>query len=285
MLGLLAASLGAALLLGWSSPEARAATSTTGDLAAVTNAATLTSQSTAKVQLDLVPGAIFGVRQPTVAGDGAFDFASRVGKVSLRESTGTETVVYIPEALYVHEPPSHGPSSLPAGKTWISVGLAEIPAAGSSIPQFVDQAEAVNAGFLLDEIAWGTVSARRNGQNEIGGSSASSFRVTVDLRQAAANASGPTAPVFGRAVGYQIAALATGTGAAAAMHATVWTGSNGRIVRIQSSPPGSGVGSTTLTFLAGRPKSTVGAPPSAKVVDIASLTPGGEQESGLGDVA
>jgi hypothetical protein len=65
----------------------------------------------------------------------------------------------------------------------------------------------------------------------------------------------------------------------------VWVAPSGRVVRVQSSPPGSGVGEITETYSRFGSQVSVAPPPASQIVDIATLNPGGEQENGLGDVA
>jgi hypothetical protein len=252
----------------------------------VVTAAATADRSIARVAVTLVPGQVFGVRQPPVEGTGLFDFSSSRGRVQLRESSGTETLLFAPQALYVREPPSRGPSALPAGKSWIAVGLTEAPAPGSSIPQFVDQAEAVNPGLVLAEVALGAVTATALSDGAPA-RTATAYVVTVDLRRALSGAPGAVTPAFARAVGDQIGSVARGPGETARVRIRLWVGATGRVARLQFSPPGSGVGRIEVTFTrsASARSLAVSPPPAAQTVDIASITPGGEQESGLGDVA
>lgn len=256
-----------------------------GPLRQVVAAAIATGRSSARVGITLVPGPVFGVRPPSVTGVGLFDFASGRGRVQLREASGTETLRFVPEAFYVREPPSRGPSGLPVGKSWIAVGLAEVPGPGSSIPQFVDQAEAVNPALVLAELARGARTAKPTAHST--GSSSPEYAVAVDLRRAASTTAGPATAAFVRAVGDQISAVARGTGGAAVMELKVQLGGGGRVTRVEFSPPGSGIGRVALAFSDAVPTRAlqVARPPASETVDIAAITAGGEQESGLGDVA
>ena len=255
------------------------------EVRAVVQAAADTGRLTETVALDLTPGRLLGKSQPSISGRGTYDLSAIQGKVELRESTGTEQVVFIPQALYVREPPpATGASALPAGKSWISAGLNEKPGPGSPIPQFVNQVEAVNAALLLDEIAWGTVKAVPEGTAQLGAATTHRYAVTVDLRKAANGAPASKATTFSQSVGYQISALSPRSGDAKT-HVTVWIDDQGHVARLQSTPPGSGVGSVSITLSHYGARVRAPVPPSSKVVDIANLSPGGESESGLGDVA
>jgi hypothetical protein len=220
-----------------------------------------------------------------VHGAGSFDFATGNGTVTLRGDAGTENVLFLPRAIFVRQPPpASGASPLPAGKSWVSAGLNEKQGAGSSLPQFVDQVEVVNASLVLNEIRWGAVAARALGEKQIGARSARGFVVTVDLRrdQTTGGLAGPT---FAQVVGYQVGALSSKTAASAEERVTVWVSDPGRVVRVEWSPPGGGVGTTSITLSDRRRALRVRPPPSSKTVDVAVLGPAGEQEGGLGDVA
>jgi hypothetical protein len=262
-----------------------AAPQTSAALHAVTEAAAATTRGQGAVSIDLVPGSVLGRHPPAVHGAGAFDFATGDGKVTLRGEAGTEDVLFLRRAIFVHQPPpASGASPLPAGKSWVSAGLNEKQAAGSSLPQFVDQVEVVNAGLVLNEIRWGAIAARPLGTKEIGPRSARGFTVTVNLRrdQSTLGLAGPT---FSQVVGYQVGALASKTAASAEERIRVWVSDPGRIVRVEWSPPGGGVGTTSITLSDRHLNLHVSPPPASKTVDVAVLGPAGEREGGLGDVA
>ena len=255
-------------------------------LRTVTDAAAATTRGTGSVSVSLLPGAVYGQRQPAVQGNGAFDFASEKGRIELRESSGTEKVVFVSQAAFVREPPPlSGASPLPAGKQWVSASLIEKTAAGSGLPLFVDQVEAVNAGFVLDEIKWGATAARPLGTREVDNVNAKEYLVTLNLVRAQSDAVGPAAFPFSRAVGYQVASLTPTLKSKAQVRAHVWVDETGRLVQVEWSPPGSGVGTTSIRVSALQTPVHVRLPPTSKTVDVATLSPGGEQESGLGDVA
>ena len=195
----------------------------------------------------LTPGRLLGKSQPSISGRGTTTPSTIEGRVDLREPTGTEQVVFVPKALFVREPPpARGASALPAGKTWISAGLNEKPGPGSPIPQFVNQVEAVNAALLLDEIAWGTVKAVPAGTEQLGTQRRISTwrpwtfggqRTTPGLERSDVLAVGPIPD----------SALAPRSGDATT-RVTVWVEGDGHVARLQSTPPGSGVGNVSITL-------------------------------------
>jgi hypothetical protein len=255
-------------------------------LRTVTDAAAATTRGTSSVSVRLVPGAVYGQRQPSVHGTGSFDFAAGEGRIELRESSGTEKVLFMPQAIFVREPPPvSGANPLPAGKQWVSAGLTEKPSAGSGLPLFVDQVEAVNAGFILDEIKWGAIAAKPLGTEQVGAIAAQKYGVTLDLHKVQSGATGPIALTFSRVVGYQVATLPPASKTTVEVQAHVWVAETGRVVQIQWSPPGSGVGTTSIRVSGLHTPVQVNLPPTSQTVDVATLSPGGEQESGLGDVA
>jgi hypothetical protein len=253
---------------------------------AVSAAAAATSRGTGAVTVALVPAAVLGRRPPSVRGSGAFDFAGNRGTIELRGASGSERVVFLPQAMFIRQPPpASGASPLPAGRSWVSAGLNETPGPGSGLPLFVDQLEVVNVALILDEIRWGATAARALGNTTVGGNSAVGYTVTVNLRQAQSEASAHAGNALARVVGYQVQALASRNSTSATVRVGVWVGPAGRVVRVDWSPPGGGVGTTSLTVsgLRGRVRAT--APPPSQTVDVATLSPAGEKEGGLGDVA
>lgn len=260
-------------------PSARA-------LEVVRGAASSTQGQTASVTMRLEAASVFGVAPQPVTGTGQFDFHSGSGSAVLHQSSGAETVIFEPASVFVRQPPAGanaGAGALPRGKTWISAGLTESPSLRTNFPQFVVQAEGVNPVFLLDQVAWGAVSAAPLGPRVVAGKPADGYLVEVDLSRAATGASGPAGAALSRAIGYELAALGTpGARAAGQVEMRVWVDDHGRVARLQASPPGSGVGVTTMDMTAFGATVRVSAPPSSRVADIASLAPGGERENNGG---
>jgi hypothetical protein len=255
-------------------------------VAAVTEAATATGRNGASVSVDLVPAAVLGRRPPTVRGVGAFDFARRSGRVEITGSAGTEKVIFLPEAIFIRQPPpSSGASPLPAGRSWVSAGLNEQPGPGSGLPLFVDQVEVVNVGLILEEIRWGAVAARSLGPAPVGGVLTQGYAVTVNLRQAQRNAVGVAGRDLTRVVDYQVQAISRNGAPSATLRMDVWLAPSGKVARLKWSPPGGGIGTTSLTMSDLRAQLRVSAPSPSQTVDVATLSPAGEKEGGLGDVA
>jgi hypothetical protein len=256
-------------------------------LAAVKSAAARTQVLTASVSLDLEAAKVFGAATAPVTGVGVFDFRSGRGRAVLKQATGPETVIFEPASVFVRQPSTTanaGASGLPKGKTWISAGLTESPALTTNFPQFVVQAEGTNPVFLLAQVTWGAVSAAPLGRAAVNGAPADGYLLSVDLARAAAGATGPAGPAFARAIGYELTALGSGASATATQlePVRVWVDADGRVVQLRASPPGSGVGVTTVVLSSFGASLHVSPPPSSQIADIAYLSPGGERENNGG---
>jgi hypothetical protein len=251
-------------------------------LHAVAEAADRTLQQTAVVSVDLAGARIFGTAGPPVLGTGAFDFRGEKGRVLLHQPSGDETVIFEPASVLVRQPPSTA-GGLPRGKHWISAGLIESATLTANYPQFVVQAEGTNPAFLLNQVAWGAVSAAPLESGPVNGAETRGYLVDVDLGRAASGATGPSGAAFARAIGYELtAAGAVGAGATRTENVRVWIDPDGRMVQLQASPPASGVGVTTMSFSSFGVAVRVVVPPKAQIVDVASLSPGGERENNGG---
>jgi hypothetical protein len=149
-------------------------------------------------------------------------------------------------------------SQLPAGKTWVRIGLsAQAANAGIDFSSLVDTAQ------TLGPLEKGLVSTKRLGRETVAGRPATHYRAVVDLRRAAR-----AIPAYGK----QIAAVQRATGlrlGRTTQH--VWVGADGRVRQVKSSTPtvvGSGVRGTatqTITFLAYDVPVRIAAPPAAQV--------------------
>jgi hypothetical protein len=282
---LAATAAGVSSVIGAGAAEAAGAAGGAVDtVRTVVDAATRTGTLSAAVSFRLVAARVFGPAPTPVTGSGAFDFSAGRGRVELHKSNGTETVVFLTESIFVHQ--AGTARLLPPGKTWISAGLTEA-ALSTNFPQFVVQSEGLNPVFLLREVAWGAAAATPVGPIVQGGSRADGYAVSVDLQRAAQAANGPVAAAYAKAIGLQLSALGTGTAAptgagVATVHVRIWIDAGGRVVRLQASPPGAGVGTTTMSLSSFGAAVRAAAPKSAKVADIASLSPGGERENNGG---
>ena len=253
---------------------------TPADRSAASEAASHTLAYTASVSMDLDAAQVFGSSPTRVRGSGLFDLAGGRGQAQVQQPAGAETVVFLPAVVYVHEPPSVA-GVLPPGKTWMLAPLTQSETVATNFPQFVLQVEDLNPALLLGEVAWGAVSAAplapRPGVH--------GYLVVVDLARASARAAGPAAVAFARAMQFEETDLGGGPGSTAPpVEVREWVDASGRVVQIQASPPGSGVGTTTFGLSAFGTGVVVTPPAMSEVVDIAALTPAGERENnGRGD--
>jgi hypothetical protein len=267
-----------------STPAPTIAPPDAADLTLVTAAARRVLAGSASVSVDLLAAQVFGATQPRVQGSGAFDLAAGLGYAEMRQASGLETVLFVPDQVYVRQPPSSA-SALPAGKVWISASVTQSETIATNFPQFVLEVEDLNPALLLGEMAWGATSAAPLGPLTVSGTAAQGYLVRVDLNRASAQTSGPAAAALSKALQYEQTAMGEGPGAQSpAVEVRVWIDGHGRVVQLQASPPGSGVGTTNFVLTKFGTQVTVTPPATTQVVDIASLTPAGERENnGRGD--
>jgi hypothetical protein len=212
---------------------------------------------------------------------GLVDFSAPSGTITLElpgGSSSQEQMVFLPGTVFVR-PPSSSPPLQP-GRPWIFANFADIAKYKVSFPPYIVQTECVNPALALSELAWGTTSAASDGTVEFNGVVTDHYRATVDLNQALAHASGPAAAVFAQTITSEIAASGGNTFTSpVSIRIETWVDGSGRLVGARLTPPGAGIGTVTLSLH--RFGSTVHAskPPRAKVVDIAAMIPGGEQEA------
>lgn len=287
-------------------PERRTSPEHTPSTAAVTlvrRAAATTLAAPAGVEFKLEGASSFGPSRAPVLGSGEFDFPSATGveKIDLGEAgnaePGNEQALFLSERVYL-QPKGLGASVLPAGREWVSATLTGSDAVSTNFPSFVLQVEAVDPRLPLSELAGGAVAAVPAGAEVLGGIPARRYLVTVDLARALSALSGPDTAALGQAIQSELAApgggatsysggrasAPRGSGAAGAGQTSiaVWIDGTGRVVQMQSAPPGAGAGTATMTLCCFGEPVTVSAPPSTRVVDIAALTPSGERENNGG---
>lgn len=212
---------------------------------------------------------------------GVVDFSAPTSTIELdlpAGSGGTERMVFLPGTVFIR-PPSSSPPLQP-GRPWIFANFHDIDQYKVNFPPYIVQTESVNPAFVLDELAWGATSAVPLGRSELAGQTASAYRVTVDLQRALSRANGPAADVFGHALQSELTASGNPAGTAPATLAVeVWVDGSGRLVGTRAAPLGAGIGTVTLELTRFGTPVHAGKPPRDKVVDIAAMIPGGEQEA------
>jgi hypothetical protein len=212
---------------------------------------------------------------------GTVDFGSPSATIRLNlpaGSGGVEQMVFLPDTVFV-KPPSSSPP-LQAGRPWIFANFADIAKYKVNFPPYIVQTESVNPAFVVYELTWGAMSAARLGKTTIGGQEAEAYMVRVNLDQALSHVTGPAADVFGRALTSEVSAF--GNSAATTiptMDTEVWVDRAGRLIGVRNNPPGAGIGTLTLTLTQFGTPVRADKPPRSKVVDIAAMIPGGEQEA------
>jgi len=256
--------------VGTASPQA---------LSDVKHAASVTLTQSATFAMTLAGATVFG-NASSVSATGSFDFRDLRGAASVAPPHGVpeKRAIYDPAAVYTR--PGTG-ASLPPGKSWIVSHFADAAELGRNFPQFVGQVESLNPGLTVTELAMGSTSAVAARSETVDGLSATRYDVTVDLRQALAGATAPAQLPYSLALESGIAQLAgVSTSPASpvvAMH--VWATHAGQLVRVDFSPPTTGIGAISMTLSGYGTKVTSDPPPADQVVDLALVSPSGEREN------
>jgi hypothetical protein len=250
-------------------------------LTTIHRATSLTADESAEVSYSLVGASVFGAAPAPVTGAGAFDLRHGVGQATIRQPSGRQLIVLVPTVVFTRVP-SGGVTSLPPGKSWMSASLTGSESLATNFPQFVVQVEGFNPLLYLDEASWGAVSAAPIGPRQVDGTRTTGYLVRVDLTTALARATGPSAASMSLAIKSELTSAGAGRSTTSQVSVRFWVDGAGRVVAIQGSPPGAGVGTTSITLSRFGVVIRPTPPRPSKVVDIASLTPSGERENNGG---
>ncbi len=252
---------------------------------AVAAAIAETLGTTVSVSYELVGAHVFGPASTAVTGNGTFDLRRGVGQAVLNQASGTQLLEITPTVVFTRVPPGNA-AALPRGKSWMSASLSGSESLATNFPQFVIQVEGFNPLLYLDEVAWGALTVAPLGPQLVNGAPTRGYLVTVDLTDAMGRSRGPSATSMSVAIRSELTSLGVSVSKSTTRTALVrlWIDRSGRVVTIEASPPGAGVGTTTMVLSQFGVTVKVVPPRLSKVVDIASLTPLGEQEkNGKGD--
>jgi hypothetical protein len=199
--------------------------------------------------------------------------------LSIAGSGPNRSFIFTPEAVYLGSGRAGG--SLLRDGSWTAVRFTDTRSVRRDLPDLIGQLESLNPSLTLSELVWGATSASASGQQLVLGQLASAYDLTVQPAQALVNATGAET-AFAIALESQMSALARTPrvdGAFPTFRARVWLSAAGRLLRVQLSPPGAGLGELNLTMGAPGAPVQVIPPPAGQVVDLASLVPSGEREN------
>jgi hypothetical protein len=251
-------------------------------LSNVRQAASRTLAQSATFSMTLTGATVFGAAS-SVNATGSFDFRDFRGVTSVAPPNGVPEKRAIYGAAAVYTRPGTG-TSLPPGKSWIVSHFSDAAELGRNFPQFVGQVESLNPGLTVTELAVGSTSAVATGSETVDGLKAARYDVTVDLRQALAGAAAPAQLPYSLALESGIAQLAGASRSPASplVAMRVWVTPDARLLRVDYTPPTTGIGAVTMT-LSGYGTTVLSDPPPAdQVVDLAVVTPSGERENSNG---
>jgi hypothetical protein len=253
-------------------PPAPIAPGTPADLRLVRQAAAHTLELRAAVSLEFAARA--SVASTPILASGSFDFRRGSGRESVNDPSGTETLVFLPAAVF-DRPAGQAAVALPQGRPWIRADFNE-RVRGSSLAQFLLLVEGRDPGFLLAEAAWGARSAAPLGRRVIDRVATTGYEARVDPALAARAASGQRAPGFRRTAAFVEQALGSGGGRSPGQVIRIWLDRSHRVVSIRTSPAGSGVGTTLMTMTGFGVPVQPNPPAQNETVDLAALTPAGD---------
>ncbi len=167
-------------------------------LTAVTTAVEQTlATGYAKLAMRFSDSTPFGSPGHAVSATGAYDFGFAEGSLQLPKEAVKE-LVFAGSQLYVRHPASATVD--PTQKPWTYVDLGNLEVKESKVSELVIQTESLNPLLALQQLSWGGVKATRTNAAK----GPARYTVTVDLQQAAAQASGPAKLPFVAALQAQL---------------------------------------------------------------------------------
>jgi hypothetical protein len=233
----------------------------------VTGASSKTlSVSWARYQLALERPQLFNAPIEVQGGRAAYEFRTGLGYefLQLRLHPGSYQTLFLDlqQATFLLDPSPAPAGVLPAGKAWIS---APLTGAGAD-RALAAQAEGLTPVLALDEVAWGARSAASLGTHVVQGVPMAEYRVSVDLARALSAASRARRTGIAPAIEQELAAAPSGR-----LSLTVWVTGPGYVGKIESTVPGSGLGTASFWFSSFTTPYTGTAPPASQIVPLASL--------------
>jgi len=237
----------------------------------VVAAANRTLAAQASANTTFVGATLFGSVRGAVPARGAFAFQHGIGYQAIDLSRlqaappRTDYVVFLPNRFYLQPHLASG-SALPAGKLWLSTPITGPRSAGRGREAFELRILALNPQFLLDQIAWGTVSASKGKQVVLNHVPYTTHTVTVSLPKAAAGAAGPSAAAMRAAIRDELEAAAAAGDKSGKTEIDVWLDGPGHVAETKAVVPGSELGTiSSRLFAFGVPFSAT-LPPSSTVL-------------------
>jgi hypothetical protein len=242
-------------------------------LHAVATATKATMSQTLVSDLTLHGAKLLGTVRETVVGRGAFAFDTGIGyeRIDLPgeavQGVGPrEYLDLLPTKLYFERATATGSVVLYNGKGWVAPAIAGPVSVDALVPRFVLQVQALSPQLLLDELEWGAVAATHIGSPVVNHVPQAKYRVSVDLKQALAKATGVTQT----AIKDELAANGSST-----VSMLVWVDGPGHIVDLQQAVPGAGLGTVSMALSNFGVKIPGSLPTDDMLLHITAQTPSG----------
>jgi hypothetical protein len=244
-----------------------------GALHAVTTATKTTLSQTLVSDLTLHGAKLLGAVRPTVVGRGAFSFDLGTGyeRIDLPgkmvQGIGPREYLDLLQAkFYFERATATGNLVLFNGKGWVAPTIVGPASVDAIAPRFVLQMQALSPQLLLDELAWGAVSATHVASPVVNHVPQAKYRVTVNLKQALSKATGVTQT----AIKDELAANGSST-----VSILVWVDGPGHIVQLQEAVPGAGLGTVSMALSNFGVKIPASLPTEDLLLHIDAQTPSG----------
>jgi hypothetical protein len=223
----------------------------------------------ARYEVALAGQQLFAAPITVQGGRAAYDFRAGLGYqfLQLRSRAGSYQTLYydFTPTTFLLAPSPAPAGALPAGKIWISVPLT----ASAADRALAAQAEGLAPLLPLDEVAWGARSAASVGTRVVEGVPMDEYRVSANLTKALSVALSTGRSGIAAAIEQELEASPSGR-----VSIRVWVNGPGYVGKIESDPPGAGLGTASFWFLSFTKPYTATGPPASQIVPLASLAHG-----------
>jgi hypothetical protein len=233
------------------------------DPAQVVRAAASKTEAASSSRLAVTVDVHEGAQKGAVTAEGAFDYRSRTGRMSI-EVPGLGAVEAIADGavLYMKFPAAVA-QQLPGGKSWVKLDLeAAARLSGFDLSE-LSQVQQGDPTQALQYLRGASDDVKKVGEEDVRGARTTHYKGTFDLKKAASSLSGASRTAFNKA----IAKLGTST-----LPADIWIDDAGRARKLSFTQDAADV---TLELYDFGVEVDAAPPAASDVVDLAELLGGG----------